>query len=338
MKELSPGEYRTALSVLAFPSETERTRIALSGLPSSTYNLARKRIYLEGWIHDRWVPSPGAFGCPVVELDLARPSPADLPRLERTWQGDPECTLLWVGVQSALGIFYRRSGARAGEGGSPAPDAPSARSVRVSARAGALPVFFDYSGLWARFGGYRVPRSYPRGLPVRSEKVAGRDLSSARTLLGRPPTGPEELPWVNLLRLPRGQRRAVEQGVVQLRSVLEWRALPAFQGRRIGEVVLISGRRRSVPEPAEASRGGLLGALNHDCGVYPFLFAEDPDQVLVGGVGLTQAGLPGRVPVATARRSVMRTLEEHLTDLEITLEPVEGLRELFGLRPTFPSL
>lgn len=335
MKELSPAEYRTALAVLALPGATERERILSSGLPSSTYNLARKRIYQEGWIEDRFVPNPGATGFGAVEVVLRRVTFSDRESWEKRYASDPSCALLWSGVHALLGVFFRPEAGEAPRAEGRDGVSPATLSVRVSRTGGECPVYLDFSGCWSRFGRYRPPGAYPGGLDPRAPTEAPRVLAACQSALVRhgelSPSPAEEggASWINVLRLPRSQRRAVERGALLPRTLLHPAQVPAFQGRRMGEVILLGGRKRSG-----TATGALLNALTRSCGVFPFLYAEDDRSVLLAGMGLTSSERPGRVTLPSAQRPVMRTLQEHLEDIEVVLEAVEALRELVAYRHT----
>ncbi|HUI38286.1 MAG TPA: hypothetical protein VLY85_01505 [Thermoplasmata archaeon] len=328
MRELTVAEYRTILSILAHPTASERDRIRLSRLPSSTYNVVRKRVFDEGWLSDSLVPNPGPCGFSGVELLLSRPSLSSRELLVQSWGGDPECVLLWAGVHAVFGIFFRgRTRAPARGPGSEGPEAAVFR-VFVGRRGGVIPAYFDYSGLWARFGRQPPPPSYPSGLDPESDPAERRGLAAAQVLVragaGAAPVTPR---WINLLRLPRSPRRALERGIVQSRTILNLFHLPPFEGRRIGELVLIQGRLRDG-----STAHGPLGALVSQCAVYPFLVAEAEGNLLLAGVGQTRSVGPGRVLVPAARRPVLKTLGEHLDPANVLIEPVEAVEEPIGHR------
>ena len=169
-----------------------------------------------------------------------------------------------------------------------------------------------------------------------SEPAERRALAEALGLLN--PDAAEERAsphWTNLVRLPRSPRRALEKGVVESRTILNVGRLPPFDGRRIGEIVLIRGRLRP-----SATAEQLLSVLVGDCAVFPFLVAESGGNLIVGGVGQTSAAGPGRIPVAAARRPVMTVLTDHLEPAEVLIEPAEAIDERLGHRypRTVPAL
>ena len=102
---------RTVLAVLAHPSATERQRIRWSGIPSSTYNTVRRRIFAEGWLAEVLVPNPGSCGFRVESSSSwSVPSISVRSDLAEHWQTDRECVLLWAGIHAVFGIFFRHAG------------------------------------------------------------------------------------------------------------------------------------------------------------------------------------------------------------------------------------
>ncbi|MDE1821704.1 MAG: hypothetical protein KGJ23_14580 [Euryarchaeota archaeon] len=327
MRELTPSEHRTLLAILALPGSTERERIRWSHLPSSTYNVVKRRLYAQGWVEDRWVPQPGPLGFSEVELRLERPFAAERGSLERVQSSDLSRVLLWSGVHGVLSVAFREDA-----GDAPGGHLGQGRDfvVRARPREGSVPVYFDYSGLWARFAGETIPPEYPRGLDLRPAPAPDRERAAARRAVGGlgPPDAEETSHrWTNLLRLPRSQRRAVVGGLVSARSLPNLARLPPWEGRRLGEVLLVVGRARDRSAPSR-----LLNALTKDRGVFPFLFAEGHGSVLLAGIGQTSARDPGRVPVRSARGSVLSTINAHLDQVEVLIEPVEGLRAVVDHR------
>lgn len=322
MKGLSPAEYRTILAILAHPRSTERERIRQSRLPSSTFNVARKRIFNEGWLDDVLIPNPGPCGFEGVEVVLARPTVSDRERLVQAYSADPECVLLWAGIHAVLSVFFRREL----RSSSPSTESPESDAIRVVATrsAGAIPVYFDYAGLWARFGAQPPPPEYPAGLVFDANGVDARALSDARHALATGGRVDQRTGgWMSVVRLPRERRRALDRGVVQPRTMLNPRKIPALDGRRIGEVIVIRGRL----QPG-AHALALLNSLTHDCHVYPFLLAHGSGHLILGGMGQLSSQATGRVPVAAAERSVTSVVAQHVDRAEILVEPTESITEV----------
>ncbi|HTT34881.1 MAG TPA: hypothetical protein VMH78_03300 [Thermoplasmata archaeon] len=328
MKELSEAEYRTTLALLASPGGSDRERIALARVPSSTFTAARRRLFAEGWVRSVHVPEPGPAGLARVEIALARPALAAREPLIRAWHADPDCVVLWVGVHAAFAVFFRSDAATS----EPTVAGIDLTRIAVDRDAGSVPVYFDYAGAWARFGGAPIPDAYPVGLDFATGAASARARSVAREILDPSrPTDPPRRGWMNLLRMPRPQQRAFEEKVLHPRTLLDLATLPAYGGRRIGEVLWVRGRLRS----GRIARD-LLGALQRDCGVYPFLLAEDGTSVVLGGLGQVRAGAPGRVPVPSARRPVMTELIAYLDPADVLIEPVESIGRTIDHRYAVP--
>jgi hypothetical protein len=325
VRELTSAEYRTILAILGHPSATETERIRSSQLPSSTYNVVRRRVFDAGWLADVMVPNPGACGFGAVELSLARPALSHRDELVRSWSSDAECVLLWTGLHAVLGIFFR---ARAPDRSSETATRDGTFRVVARRSGGSVPVYFDYSGLWARFGGEPPRPGYPAGLDAAAATADHRALAAATTLFRPGRTADAGAPrWTSMFRLTRSPRRALEEGLAQTRTVLRPWALPPYDGRRVGELLLIEGRLR-----AGTTATRLLGWLTGECAVFPFLLAEGDGRVLIAGLGQTSATALGRVPVPSARRPVMSALTDHLDPVDLLIEPVESVQEQVGHR------
>ena len=331
MRELTDAEYRTLLAVLSYPEENEQSRIRRSGLPSSTYHVAKRRLYELGWASDRWVPQPGPLGLGGVEIVLSRPFSGDRGPLEAKLQEDPTCVLLWSGVHCMLSVRFLRSES-APSGKRAARRAPSELARLEVLRddpMAMLPVYFDYAGLWAHFGSEAPPKGYPRGLDLRSPAVPAQERRAALHALrrGNEPEAPwTARRWTSLLRLPRSQRRAVQRGTIAAWTFPQLSQIPPMDGRRIGEVIFVVGSHL---------KGGptdLLNALTKDCRAFPFLFASAGGRTLLGGVGQTSATSPGRVTLRSARRPVLGVVHQHLEQVEVLIEPVESLRAVVSHR------
>ncbi|MCI4317079.1 MAG: hypothetical protein L3J96_00940 [Thermoplasmata archaeon] len=325
---MTMAEYRTVLAVLAHPSATERQRIRWSGIPSSTYNTVRRRIFAEGWLAEVLVPNPGSCGFGSVEFLLVRPSISVRSDLAEHWQTDRECVLLWAGIHAVFGIFFRHAG--------PHPPPETGRTegdenpfrVVVDRQGGTIPIYFDYSGLWARLGHQPRPPEYPRGIDPSSDSAGARSLSTARRMLDARVSASGKAGWGRrLVGSPRQESAVLEENIVQRRVVFDQAKIPPFDGRRIGEVIFIQGSLRGSRPAAK-----LLGLLMTQCGVDPFLVAEANGDVLIVGLGQTSARDSGRVPVASIVRPVMSVILEHLEPANVLIEPVEGIAELVSHR------
>ncbi|HEY6239188.1 MAG TPA: hypothetical protein VIZ68_08395, partial [Thermoplasmata archaeon] len=224
------------------------------------------------------------------------------------------------------------------------PEEPGLLRVRAGPTDGSIPVYFDYSGLWARFGGQPPPAAYPAGLDHSSRTASARTLAETqRWVRSDAHADPAPVRWTNLVSLARRHPRALDPEVVQARTVLRQAKVPPLEGRRIGEVIFIQGSLRSSTTAAR-----LLNDLTKECLVYPFLLAEAGGRVILAGLGQTSSKAPGRVLVASAARPVMSVVDRHIDPADVLIEPVEAIEELIqhhypdrfpgsALRPTAPA-
>ncbi|MCI4367303.1 MAG: hypothetical protein L3K08_06090, partial [Thermoplasmata archaeon] len=218
MYGLTSAEYQTVRAILDHPRGSERERIASSNVPSSTYSTARRRIFGEGWLSDLMIPNPGPTGMTGVELRLSRPSMDERRPIATAWREDQDCVILWEGIHVLFGIFFRH-----GKRSPPLDRAAGSPAFRVlaSRSQGAVPVFFDYSGLWDHFGGAGPPPTYPAGLDLSTPAVGDRMIEASGDLLvrnGDPTPGTSR--WLPILRTSRRHRELLEAGVMQPRTVL----------------------------------------------------------------------------------------------------------------------
>ena|GEM_PF-6739543 len=323
MRALTPAEFRTASAILAFPGATDRARIRAAAIPSSTYNVVRRRIYEAGWLDDVLVPNPGPTGVRSVEIELDRPHLAERATRVAATANDPASAVVWGGVHTVFSIRFTRTDRSARAASGPPTTTPGWR-LRIDAVSGELPVYFDYGGLWARFGGERVPEAYPAGLAFGTTPAARR-WSTSRSA---PPSDEvEAAPWFNLSRASRAQQRAIEAGAVQLRTVVRPALVPPLDGRRLGELLFIHGRLA-----AGRSLHGLLTDLRNGPGVCPFLAAAGDGAVVLAGIGQL-ADAPGRrTPVRAGPISTTAILRTYLEEPRLDVEPVEAVQQIVAHR------
>jgi hypothetical protein len=175
VRELTAAEYRVALAALALPGATDRDQIHSSGLASSTFHVARRRILGEGWLSEGPVPVLGPWGIRAVEIVLSRPNLTERADRIRAAEDDPACVHLWAGLHCLFSVHFRRSGPGVTRG----EEAPGDLRILLDAGEGELPVYFDFSGSWARFGRLPRPEGYPRGLAIRGPPGDRRPLRAA---------------------------------------------------------------------------------------------------------------------------------------------------------------
>jgi hypothetical protein len=322
-RALTDSEARVLSLLLANTARDERERLRQSGLPRSTYHAARRRAYQEGWLKDRYVPSPPLFGYPEMTFAVLRPFADRTTALATQWGGSAGLVHAWIGSQFALGVFFHRSRKERDRAESRLANGSAGTPVAVlhpPPTPAGCPAFFDFEGGWSHLSDAAGARGYPRGLPA----LPGADPSApstwsprrrwaARELLERPFVVEREGRPGHLVGpfgLPFAQQRLLAEGWVLHRVLAEPSRIPPFRGRRMDRVILVTGALRDGVA-AEA----LFMTLTRDCRVFPFLFAVADRTVLLGGLG--QAPGPSPTAPAPARLPVTPTLRRALTDIQV---------------------
>jgi len=328
---LTDAEARVIAVLLAARPDRERDRLGLVAVPRSTYHAIRRRAYEEGWLRDRYVPHPVAFGRPLVTFLLARPYADRFDELVAAVSEDPGAVVVWRGSQVVLGVVFHR---KEGDAGAllgridKGHMAPRPTAVTVRSEGPTVPVYFDFEGLWCHVAGFDGTLSYPHGLGGGMDTDGGESaamtLSShqwwAASELVRRPFGSGEDGrgghLVGPLGLPFSQRRLLQRGWVVHRTILDPARLPPYQGRAADQVVLVTG----TPKPG-ARPEVMFSTLSRESRVYPFLFATAPDRWLFGAMG---GSAPRPEEADSARRPVLPTMREYLEGIEILQEPATG--------------
>ncbi|MCI4364377.1 MAG: hypothetical protein L3K13_08835, partial [Thermoplasmata archaeon] len=328
MRELTEAEARVLAVLLGNTAESERDRLRQLGLPRSTYHAVRRRAYAEGWLRDRYIPDPAAFGYPEASVIVQRPFADSSAKWSSLASEDPGCVFLWEGTQFGFAILFHRSEETAKEARLRLASAENASSSLLLAPAlteGELPVYFDFEGIWSNVVRAVGTLAYPRGLPralsggaATPEPWSPRRRWAAEQLLGRPfgegATGrPAHL--VGPFGVPGAQRRLIETGWIAHRVLADPARLPPFQGRKPAEVVLASGLLREG-----SSSGQLFLNLTRECRVFPFLLATAGRRVLLGALGQPPAAPGLAVPGSAGRSSVLDVLQSRLTGIELFRE------------------
>ncbi len=330
MYELTVSEAATVLSVLSRAGVAENSDPGPLGIPPSTFYATRRKIYDAGWVMDRYVPHPWAIRTSAIDFVLVNPGPAEYARKEKEWASSPTNVVLWSGLNVMFGVFFRQDGdAPAMEGGT---------TVSVSADSGSIPVFFDYSRPWSRFIRLENACGYPRSLGD-AVSPTPRTSSSALTELvaqnREDASGPSRGHlWHSSSGLPPSHQRLLERGLVRSRTILNVDTLPPFEGRRLGEVVFLTGELRGRLKSTD-----VLGMLNNECHVSPFLLADDGVQLVILALGQLGTSTQSRTRIPRATGHVAATLESALKNLKMTIERTDSLRKVVDHRydRLFPS-
>jgi hypothetical protein len=330
VRGLTDAEARVIAVLLAARPDRERERLRFIDVPRSTYHAIRRRAYDEGWLRDRYVPHPVAFGRPLVSFVLVRPYADRFEELAATVADHPGTVVVWRGTQVVLAVvFHAKDGdvARLARRIDTDHLAPPATTITTRTEGPSVPVYFDYEGLWCHVAGFDGTLGYPHGLgggmdpdaEAKPQALSPHQWWAASELVRRPFTATEQGKGAHLvgpLGLPFSQRRLLQRGWVVHRTILDPGRIPPYQGRAADQVVLVTGRPRPGARPEL-----LFSTLSRESRVYPFLFANGSERWLFGAMGGTGAR-PSDADAA--RRPVLPTLQEYLEGIEITQEPAAG--------------
>jgi hypothetical protein len=336
VRPLTDAEARVLSLMLGNAAPDERGRLRQSGLPRSTYHAARRRIYADGWLTDRYVPSPTLFGYPETTIVVGRPY-ADRPNaLTEAWNHEDGNVLQWLSPQLALGVFFHRGPRERRAALARIADPALASGLVVlhpEVEANGVPVYFDLEGVWVHLSGAGAMQSYPKGLPRLPERLrtedggarwGSRSRWAARELLQRPllvETHGRPGHLIGPFGLPSAQRRLLEEGWLLHRVLAEPGRIPSYRGRVMDRTILLTGTRVPGRGP-EALFQELTGAAR----VFPFLFAADEERVLLGLLG-QRAPTSGEVdPADAGRRPLMALLRESLREIQIVEEATDAIR------------
>jgi hypothetical protein len=328
MREMSRAEAVVVRGLLAAQRGGEGERIRASGLPRSTYQEVRRRIYDSGWLKNRFVPNPTPLTISKLTFAIARPYSEKLAETSRAWGKLHSNVCLWTGHESIMGVFF----------GSPAADilednaAPDGKSndggcwtITVDPRAASVPAYFDFEGAWASFSGQTGTLTYPQPLlggPLFKRANGERVLTAEERmrlakLVMRPLGQDDEEHRVHPYFLPRSERRMLIEGWTEYRTFLDLTRIPSCEGRSLRAVAWIHGALLPDQRAAEVFR-----VLAGRCRVNPFLFVSDGMQVLFGALSLSPSP---DTTIFRGRSPVSETLREYLTNIETVREPIETL-------------
>ena len=305
------------LSVLSRRGGLEGPEVDSNGIPASTFYAVRRKIYSSGWLSDRFVPNPWAVGAAFVDFSLMTPGPMERARVEEEFAASPSTVVLWSGLDALFAVSFRTQG--------DAPTIGDGSSLSIGPSSGSIPVYFDYSRPWSRFVGIERDTGYPRALGRALPPGESTSLSKLYEALAVDSSdggdSPRAHPWHSPVAVSRTQQRLLERNSIESRTLLNVDRLPPFNGRVLGEIVLLSGERLEGVTPAQ-----VLGTLHNECSVSPVLFADDGEKLLIVALGQLAAGTLRRAKIPRATAHVAAALGAALSHLKMVVERTDSVR------------
>jgi hypothetical protein len=329
VRSLSDSEVRVIRELLADLPTSEQDHVSRSGVPRTTYQSVRARVFNNGWLIERYVPSPELAGSDCVEFTLAQPFAEQRGDAIAEILSDKRVVLLWSSPDTLLSVGLRR-----GRPGAPDPDS-SNQSFRqvwtVSSGPGELLAYFDFEGAWSRWTLGPESVGYPRSIGNTSwasqGTVAGLtplERRNAWDLVKSTWTKESLLPGLARLVQPglrRRRARLISEKIVDHRIFADLQRMPPVEGRRVERVVFVTGTRLPDTRPLE-----LFEQLVGPGAVSPFLYAFDQQRILMATLSPRPEGGPQR------EASVLGLLRGYLRQIEVIREPIGALRPLIDHR------
>lgn len=322
-RELSDAEARLLAVLLSPTLETEASRIRRSGIPRSTYQRLRRRLYADGWLRDRYVPRLDVLGQEALTFVLGFPYAEQAEEVEQAWARARRAVVVWSSGEVVFGVFVGDDPLRADPS---RPLFPRSLRGRISVTArpddGAVLRYFDYAPAWSSWSGFDTPSGPLAGWNVLgpgdgsgAKPIPHRTLRVARELVG--PRATEErarrLPHMQgYTFLPRPGQEVVRRGLVHWQVTPDFRRIPAVGGRRPTDLVFVVAERRPAREPAH-----LLRELADRAGVYPFLAAFDRDRALLGILESGPVGDEAPEEAAPPPSGLVAILRHFLVGIEV---------------------
>jgi predicted transcriptional regulator len=337
MRRLTRAEAIVILSLLASEELPKRELIRRSGLPSRTFEVARKRVLAAGWVQERYIPNLVLLGRPMLSVVLAHPYAECLRDVVNRWKVIDGNALLWRGGTSVLGVFCRSPLKPAlklsGELGE-TEIFSRLRALEIDTRVSAVPAYFDFQGAWSRVVGGLNPVGYPHSLPDRiGWPNPVREASQSELRLIETTTrsaiyasrGSEHVePSQSGLRRDE-VTRALDNRLVTLRAFLGLGSLPGYRLWELRQIVFLTGHLR---RPAQDWM--ILEELKRRAGLTPFLFVSDGVDVLLALLSPNPDAQD--LAIGINAKSVVEALNEFFSSIHVTREPTSDFALLVDHR------
>ena len=333
MRELSDGEAATVSLLLGSGLESQAFALRRAALSRSTFSVARRRAWEEGWIWERVVPS-AALGVHRMVLALARPFADSAPGVAAAWAELPSAVYLASGVDTLFGVYLTEDAVSAGKLVDYLKETAGLQGIStwsVEPTPTSVPVYFDFEGVWGHVSG-RAPLRYPRGFPP-GPRTGGSDPPSpgllelageiARRPLREPETGTDGQKF-GPGALPRSGKRLLQKGYLDWRMFPDFARLPSYKGIRLSRMALLHGDLKGR-EGAPVLFEELVGS----CRVFPFLYVVEGDRVFLGAMG---RGSPPEGAEVEERSPVLPTIQRHLANVGVVHIEMGAARTLLEHR------
>jgi hypothetical protein len=323
MRSLTLAEARVIGALLASNPGDEADRVQRSGVPRTTFQRIRRRVLIDNWLHERYVPAPQSLGKNFLSFRLVHPFAEHRSNVVSRWRSDPEVVLMWASPAAIFSVAFRSlpeggGGASIGDlRGDPPEWFRLHWGLTTTAGPSTTPVYFDFEGAWVRRMGIGPPQSYPQGLPIPRAGVPPPSRADLDSILSRPFGERADEGFIlkySAVHLPRRERRLLRDGWIAHRTFPDLAAIPTFEDERDELLVFVSGRFLEGRSLAD-----LYQRLRSDAELSPVLAVANGQEALVGLLSPAPKSLTPR-PI-----SVLSIFQQSLRDIQIVREPIATL-------------
>ena len=319
MRDLTRSEAEVVGLLLGRDDRTLRRFPDVAYPHRRTIQEIRHRAYERGWLVDRLIPAPRAFGLDRASFAFARVPEDRIEAEVDRWRLRPECVVLWRHGAELFGVFLHPAQAGPALDGGPLNPASGVdlEVMEVECRSVTLPVYFDYEMAWARMAGLPgVSRACPRPIPDPTPTIDGEPADTVppfqrnrvqELVRGVGPIGHGSMLGDGFWPA-RFEERCHRKGWTSFRALLD----PVAVGETVGGlpewVAFVRGTLRPGAEASELFRALVLSAR-----VSPFLLASSAERVMLA----TMAFPPGHRST-NERSPVLPTFREFLSEISVT--------------------
>jgi hypothetical protein len=320
MRSLTEAEARVIRGLLADLPGPERLQVREAGVPRTTYQVVRHRVFTNGWLKERYIPHPFLLGTKRIRFILAQPYAERWNDSVRALRSMEDIVVMWASPETLFGVVFERSPSRDWDGLRSPQSFRRYWTVAPGVQGDGLLAYFDYEGVWSRWTLGSEPIAYPRSLPNSAPAVhaaSHEDWAALRALVVRPfDSGLIRAGFMTFspARLSNHERRLLADGRVSHRVLPDFSDIPPVRGYRPERLVFVTGEIQPGKNPRT-----LFGNLVQHARVAPFLYVYDDDRVLLSALS------PAPVCIANERASVIAVLQEHLQKIEVVREPIDSL-------------